>query len=171
MKRKILLFTSILAIVFGLTGCISVDDTEETTKKEEKLKRTLDFNNEDYTLKFKKIEVLKVKNEDTGKKKNIILVHYNFKNKSSKGLTFYDVASLELYQDGKELMVNDADYYPKKRDKLVTNCDVKVKDGASIDVAEYHGMRNASSPVEVSLTVNFMDGDSVFAGKKSFQIK
>lgn len=171
MKRKILLFISIMITCVGLTGCISVDDTEDTTKKEEKVKKSLDFKNEDYTLKFKKIEVLKVKNEDTGKKKNIILVHYNFKNKSSEGLTFYDVASLELYQDGKELMVNDADYYPQKRDKLVTNCDVKVKDGASIDVAEYHGMRNSSSPVEISLTVNFTDGDSVFAGKKSFQIK
>lgn len=169
MKKRIFLLVSIITISFGLMGCISVDDTEETVKKEEKSKEkkdTLSYNDKNYTLTFKKIEILNVQNKDTGKRKNIVLVHYNFKNKTSTGLTFYDVATLDLYQDGKELMVNDADYYPAKRDKLVSNCDIKVKDGASIDVAEYHGMRNASSPIEVSLEVN-----SDLIGVKKFKIK
>lgn len=169
MKKTIFLLISIATISLGLTGCISVDDTGESVKKEEKSntqKESLNYNDKNYTLKFKKIEILNIQNKDTGKRKNIVLVHYNFKNKTSTGLTFYDVATLDLYQDGKELMVNDADYYPTKRDKLVSNCDIKVKDGASIDVAEYHGMRNSSSPIEVSLEVN-----SDLIGVKKFKIK
>lgn len=169
MRKTIFLLISIATISLSLTGCISVEDTGETIKNEEKSntkKVSLNYNDKNYTLTFKKIEILNVQNKDTGKRKNIVLVHYNFKNKTSTGLTFYDVATLDLYQDGKELMVNDADYYPTKRDSLVSNCDMKVKDGASIDVAEYHGMRNASSPIEVSLEVN-----SELIGVKKFKIK
>lgn len=143
MKKKIFLLVSIVAISVGLTGCISVDDTEEKSdtveKKEEKPSNKISINNERFTVKYLKTETVK----DDGKP--AALIYCTFKNKTSDPKTIHDALQFECYQDGIECELSAL----QKSNKYTENTGKKIKDGAELQVCITLLLQNEKSNLEI----------------------
>lgn len=90
--------------------------------------------------------------------KPVLMVVFEFTNKSSEAESFGWTVSTKAYQDGVQLDSGEISYFEDKRPEECNNLFTEVKQDVSIKVAEVFELRNTESPVEVDIS-EFFDFD------------
>lgn len=146
MKRKILLFISIMITCVGLTACGTSDSESKTEdaadkveEKDNKPSEKISINNDRFTVKYLKTETIK----DQGKP--AALVYFTYKNKTDTPQTIHDVLQLECSQNGVECELSAL----QKTNKYIENTGKNLKDGAELKVCITILLEDQKSDLEI----------------------